>query len=234
MNEKLKRQILFEATNLLHNRKVQDFGRARIEAARRVSRGWIHPSDLPHPREIRDLLQQIDVGGWPHQVVAPLTQADCFESFSALLRPLGCITQNRRSHPEGDVLYHSLQVFELLADQVPYDEEVLLAGLLHDVGRGIDPKNHVEAGLNALSGLISERTAWLLEHHMVARGLFDGTIGARARRRLVASDDFEEVELLARADLEGRQPGMRVRELDEALSYIRELGSEFDDVKTET
>ena len=56
-------------------------------------------------------------------------------------------------HPEGDVLYHSLQVFELARDRRPYDEEFLLAALLHDVGKGLDRADHVEAGLEALDGL---------------------------------------------------------------------------------
>ena len=46
----------------------------------------------------------------------------------------------RKYHPEGDVLYHSLQVFELARDELPYDEEFLLAALLHDVGKAIDPQ----------------------------------------------------------------------------------------------
>ncbi len=227
MNEKLKRQILFEAARLMQTRKEQDYNRARIRAARAVSRGWVHPSDLPDRREIHDILQQIESGGWPETEGAN-TDDRRFHVFHSLLSPLDCVQQHRKRHPEGDMLYHSLQVFELVCDQLPYDEEALLAALLHDVGRGIDPQNHIEAALNALSGLISERTAWLLENHILARGIVNGTIGARARRRLVACEWFDELEVLARADLDGRQPGARVRELDEALDYIRTIGSDFD------
>ena len=56
------------------------------------------------------------------------------------------------------MLYHSLQVFELARDARPYDEEFLLAALLHDVGKGIDPADHVGAALSVLEGLITERT----------------------------------------------------------------------------
>lgn len=232
MNEKLKRQILYESARLLHNRRETDSRRARIRAARSISRGWIHPTDLPDPRQISDLVRQIELGAAPEDYstrATPIDEQERFQALEKLLRPLAFVGQNRRKHPEGDVLYHSLQVFELVCDDVPYDEDLLLAALLHDVGRGLDPRNHTESGLNALSGLISERTAWLIEQHMLGRGLLDGTIGVRARRRLAAHDDFEALEILVRADLDGRQPGMQVRELDQALTYIRSLSDQYED-----
>ena len=104
-------------------------------------------------------------------------EVDRFQVFESLLLPLEDVKQHARYHPEGDVLYHSLQVFDLARDEVPYDEEFLIAALLHDVGKGIDPADHVGAALDALQGYISERTAWLIEHHMLAQQLLDGTLG---------------------------------------------------------
>jgi len=126
---------------------------------------------------------------------------------------------------EGDALYHSLQVFDLASRELPYDEEFLLAALLHDVGKGIDPHDHVGAALEALEGYITPRTAWLIEHHMEAHALHDGTLGARSRRRLEESApyDLEELKLLSRCDRQGRLRGVEAPELDEALEYIREL-----------
>ena len=63
-----------------------------------------------------------------------------------LLLPLETVKQNPAYHPEGDALYHSLQVFDLARDALPYDEEFQLAALLHDVGKAIDPRDHVAAG----------------------------------------------------------------------------------------
>ncbi len=78
------------------------------------------------------------------------------------------------------------------SNALPYDEEFLLAALLHDVGKGIDPHNHVIAGLEALEGFISDRTAWLIAHHMDAQQIFDGTLGSRAKRRLHEHESYEE------------------------------------------
>src|SRR6266550_4572661 len=74
-------------------------------------------------------------------------QADPFPVFRLLLLPLENVQGPRGHHPEGDVLYHSLQVFEQARERRPYDEEFLLAALLHDVGKGLDPAHHVEAAL---------------------------------------------------------------------------------------
>jgi predicted HD phosphohydrolase len=118
-------------------------------------------------------------------------------------------------------------VFDLARQQLAYDEEFLTAALLHDVGKAIDPPNHVAAALDALDGFITERTAWLIEHHMLAHALADGTLGARARRRLQAAEHFEELLLLGKCDRAGRVPGAEAPELEESLDYLRELDTMF-------
>lgn len=154
-------------------------------------------------------------------------QVDRFRIYESLLLPLERVKQNPVYHPEGDVLYHSLQVFERACNQLPYDEEFLLAALLHDVGKGIDPRDHVTAGLEALAGFITERTTWLIAHHMEAHAVIEGTIGARAKRRLQESESYEELLLLCRCDRAGRECGVAVSEVDDALDYIRNLDLQF-------
>lgn len=154
-------------------------------------------------------------------------QIDRFQLYESLLLPLENVKQPLRYHPEGDALYHSLQVFDHARDQLAYDEEFLAAALLHDVGKAIDSADHVTAGLEALDGFITERTAWLIEYHMQAHQLTDGTLGARARRRLEQSEHFEDLMLLGECDRAGRQPGAEAPELEEALNYLRELGQMF-------
>ncbi len=148
---------------------------------------------------------------------------DPFLLYRMLLEPLEGVKQSPKYHPEGDALYHSLQVFELAREERPYDEEFLLAALLHDVGKAIDPSDHVEAALQALEGSITERTAWLIEHHMEVQALRAGTLGVKARARIQESEYYDDLMLLNELDRRGRVRGAAVCELEEALEFLREL-----------
>lgn len=154
-------------------------------------------------------------------------QPDRFQLFTTLLLPLEDVKQHPKYHPEGDVLYHSLQVFDLACDELPYDEEFLLAALLHDVGKGIDAQDHVGSGLDALEGFISERTSWLIEHHMDAHKILDCTIGSRAHRRLRENESYDELVLLCHCDRGGRVAGVQTSELEDAIEYVRQLGYSY-------
>jgi predicted nucleotidyltransferase len=149
--------------------------------------------------------------------------ADRFAEFRRLLVPLEDVKQSPVYHPEGDVLFHLLQVFELARDCRAYDQEFLEAALLHDVGKGLDPSDHVAAGLAALDGLITERTVFLIEHHMHALEHQRGTLAGRLRQLLTASEHFDDLMLLRELDNAGRVPGARVGTVDEALDFLREL-----------
>jgi HD superfamily phosphodiesterase len=96
-------------------------------------------------------------------------------------------------------------------------------GLLHDVGKAIDRHDHVSAGLEALSGHITPRVAWFIEHHREGQDLLDGSLGVRARRRLETSANYEELKLLAHCDRKGRERGVQTPDLTEAIEYLREL-----------
>lgn len=148
---------------------------------------------------------------------------DRFELYRLLLEPLADIKQNATYHPEGDALYHSLQVFELARHEAGYDEEFLLGALLHDVGKAIDPYDHVSAGVQALEGTVTERTEFLIAHHMEAQAYADGTLGHRARERLRASEHFDDLMLLCDLDRAGRRRGVDVCSVAEALEYIGRL-----------
>lgn len=201
-------------------------GQARVAAIRSVAGRWVKPADFPSSQEIRgEVFRQGELLRTPANKEAAAADPDAarFDVYQRLLEPLAHVMQSRDRHPEGDALYHSLQVFARMQAASPWDEELLLAALLHDVGKGIDPYDHIAAGLSALSGTISERTEWLIGCHEEAQRLHAGMLGVRALRRLSEHPDFESLLLLARCDREGCVPGAKVSELEEALEAIREV-----------
>ncbi len=182
------------------------------------------PIERASIRELEELLQEEYPGINLEEELHDSTSAvDPYHMYRMLLLPLENTKQSSRYHPEGDVLYHSLQVFELAKEHRPYDEEFLQAALLHDLGKGIDPDDHVAAGLSALEGLITERTRFFIEHHMHAHDYRAGILPGKLRRRLEASPDFDDLMLLRQLDDQGRVPGAVVGTLDEALDYLKEL-----------
>jgi hypothetical protein len=223
-NEKMRQRIAFEAARRMYERQ-ESFHRAKFQAAQQLAGGPVHPRLLPSHREIRAEIAMLARWHEEHddRLLVPESRIDRFAAYRGLLMPLESVKQSPKRHPEGDALYHSLQVFDRARDELPYDEEFLLAALLHDVGKAIDPKEHVAAGLEVLEPLVTPRAFWLLERQPDAHALLDGTLGLRARRRLEESEHFEELMLLARCDRAGRVPGVAVPELDEALDYVRDL-----------
>ena len=140
------------------------------------------------------------------EVAAAEAAVDRFQVYRALLIPLETVMQDPHYHPEGDVLYHLLQTYELAKNELPYDEEFQLAALLHDVGKGMDSGNHVEAGLQALEGHVSPRTAWLIEHHMEVHQIRD-----RRPRKSTLAQTLDEFEPAQRTnDVDRNHAGSRV------------------------
>jgi hypothetical protein len=202
----------------------------------------VRPGDLPSDSEVREQLLALarSRSGPAFRAAEPpepddesgiesmADHLDRFAIYKLRLEPLETVKQNPKTHPEGDALYHSLQVFELARESRPYDEEFLLAALLHDVGKAIDPQDHVAAAVEALRGAVTERTLWLIAHRKDLNGPRDRSPGARARRPAASatSDSRDDLELLRDLDEAGRIPGAPVGTIDEALDYLRGLEQE--------
>ncbi len=124
--------------------------------------------------------------------------------------------QSSKYHPEGDALYHSLQVFQLATESTT-DPELWAAALLHDVGKTVDVRGHAAIGGNMLSCLLSSRVCWLVTHH-----LHLPMVPIRTRRRLRGTKALTELEQLRRWDLGGRQLDCSVPTSEQALDTILE------------
>lgn len=135
------------------------------------------------------------------------------ELFS-LLDALAGVRQSPRYHPEGDALFHSLQVFDL-AQRSTNDRVLWAAALFHDVGKAIDGPLHDEIGADLLEGLLPDRAVWLVRHHL------DLLKNRRlAQRRYQGSPALRDLEQLRRWDLGGRHPNARVLSLDDAFDLL--------------
>jgi HD superfamily phosphodiesterase len=131
-----------------------------------------------------------------------------------LLLALDGVAQPPRYHPEGDALFHSLQVFEHARGETD-DPDLLIAALFHDVGKSIDGATHDEVGADLLEGLVNDRAVWLVRHHLDL--LRDPR---RTRRRLHGTRELADLERLRRWDLAGRKVHARVLTPEAALSSL--------------
>ncbi len=204
---KLRRAITLESGERTYERNVQHEKKSRIS----MEDLWpIHPA-------WQEMLHAQKHG---HE-----TDIECYELLKILLQPLEEI-KSRAYHPEGDMLYHSLQVFELAKTTHGYDIEFLQAALLHDVGKAIDIAHHAEAGADALEGFVTKRVLFLVRYHMDALLFKQGRLGHRKIVLLKNSEYFEDLMELRELDDKGRVPGADVDSLDQALDYLRELEKE--------
>jgi hypothetical protein len=196
-----------------------DCRRAVYRSARRVAGGWVPDDRLPDTDEVRgEVHRGLDPTGSLKHLAG-----DRFDALAAMVAVLATVRQDPARCPEGDALEHVLQVFDLVHRERPFDEELLTAALVHDLGRVIDRSDPVASGLEALGDLITPRTRWLVESLEAARGHVDGTLGHRARRRLEAHPDFLDVLLLAESKRRGHVRGYAAPSLDEAIAILRAL-----------
>ena len=82
-----------------------------------------------------------------------------------LLRNCEGVVQVPEYHPEGDVLNHSLQSIQI-AFRETNDIDLILAALLHDIGKAVESHGHEQIGCEMLEGFASEKTLFLIKHHM--------------------------------------------------------------------
>lgn len=155
---------------------------------------------------------------------------DRFAEYAALLENLDAIRPPKEAYPQGSLLAHSLQVFERLFQAAPHDEELLTAGLLHEVGWATNPRDPRSASADLLAGLITHRTAALILALDDAVAYQRRELAASRRAAFEQAEDFEELLLLADADTQGHERRPTALGLAEALAYLAALddGSMWD------
>ena len=249
-DDRARRQIAIEAARRMvaalepedgdPSGRLRDASEAEYYAAKRKAAAVlgrpVRPGDLPSDSEVREqvlaLIRASTVVDPPEDQPEPqpgeelarlADHVDRFAVYKLRLGPLEAVKQDPRRHPEGDALYHSLQVFELARDARPYDEEFLLAALLHDVGKAIEPSNPARGAVEALRGAVTDRTLALIGH------LRDFQLAREKPGAPPPVDDpdaLEDLGLLRELDESGRVPGATVGTIDEALEYLRRLERE--------
>lgn len=144
---------------------------------------------------------------------------EIFDTLLRLMEPLACVRQDPRRHPEGDALFHSLQVHDLALDagEPPH---MVAAALFHDIGKATAFGAHERTGAALLGAIVAEPTRWLISHHMdLMRG------AANARRALRGDPRLDELERLREYDVGGRRLSVCVTTPERALGGLLEPGA---------
>jgi putative nucleotidyltransferase with HDIG domain len=143
-----------------------------------------------------------------------------YSDLLELLSALDGVQQSPRFHPEGDALFHSLQVYEL-ARSATADRALWAAALLHDVGKAVNSADHARIGAELLDGTVSPRIVWLVRHHP---DLLEAP--ARTKRRLRGTAALHDLQRVRAWDVGGRKPYAAGPHLEAALETLLAPGFE--------
>jgi len=171
-----------------------------------------------------------------------------FTTVDALLGAL-CLGAGFDDGEEVDTLAHMLQSAALLAESAPDDLELQAAGLVHDLGwlLAADAPSHARLGGEAVRELLGDRVAALVTGHDHAkrylvstdpdyRGLLSETSVATLalqggdmdddeRTAFEASEHFESLVTLRRADDAAKVPGRSVPDLEAWRAPVEQLAA---------
>jgi predicted HD phosphohydrolase len=145
-------------------------------------------------------------------------------------------------------LDHALQTAAVLRSRAPGDQELVVAGLVHDVGHllpGVGDAEHAQAGADAVRAALGERVAGLVGLHVEAKrylvarqATYGGTLAADSVASLALQggpmepgeqDVFERLPfaqdalLLRQADESGKVDGLVVLGLSDWMPIVRDV-----------
>jgi hypothetical protein len=120
------------------------------------------------------------------------------------------VPQLEEYHPEGDVFNHLMQTY-FWALRESTDTDLILAALLHDVGKACLQLDHVSQGATMIRPYVSAKTVWLVEQHMRVWSLIKGEVKRPGKvKTLVSHVWFSDLVHLARWDKMARNPRKKV------------------------
>ena len=121
------------------------------------------------------------------------------------------IEQHKLYHPEGDVFNHSLQSV-YVAFRETIDTDLILAALLHDVGKACNKLGHDNIAVEMLNCHCSPKTLWLIENHMRIWYFLSGDMHKLSKvKELIGHPWISELIHLARIDKAARNPNRRIK-----------------------
>ena len=136
------------------------------------------------------------------------------EYLISLLDDLEFIEQHPKYHPEGDALFHSLQVFQLSLVKSK-DPIIWAAALFHDVGKAINGPEHDCIGAQMLSGVLHPNIIWLIEHHLDLMKKNKKTI-----QKYKNEQKLIDLQLLRKLDVAGRDPFAQVMTVEKSVDFL--------------
>ena len=135
------------------------------------------------------------------------------------------VKQEKKYHPEEDLLNHSLQTMGW-AFRETNDTDLILAALLHDVGKTIIRRGHEKESVILLEDLVSAKTLFLIKHHMRIWAYLKGEMKKLSKVQFLASHPWlPELVQLARFDELGRNPNRRPKyDKESIVKKLNEVG----------
>ena len=137
-----------------------------------------------------------------------LLNEEWFNPIWELLESCKGVEQHPIFHPEGDVFNHSIQVFAKAQREVD-NFDILLACLLHDVGKRVIGHGHEKESVKLVASLhcASNKVLWLVEHHMRFWDWVSGEMNGWKKSKYLSEHPWlGELACVCRFDGMGRAP----------------------------
>lgn len=137
----------------------------------------------------------------------------------------GYVQQGEEHHPEGNVLNHLIQTFQCACRETN-DLDIILAALLHDVGKAVNKLGHDKIACDLLKNYVSIKTLFLIEHHMRIWEYLEGSMKKLSKCKFLATHPWlPELIQLARFDKRGRKPKQVIYDKEDIIKKLN-LASE--------